>query len=53
MIRPFMPKKRLSVRLAPDVIAWFKAQGRGDQTKMHDAPRASVQAKRAANKPAE
>jgi uncharacterized protein (DUF4415 family) len=53
MMGPLIPKKLLSVRLDPDVVDWFKAQGRGYQTRMNAVLRAYVQAQRAAKKAAE
>jgi uncharacterized protein (DUF4415 family) len=38
MYRPI--KKPVTLRLDADVIAWFKAQGRGYQTRMNKALRA-------------
>ena len=29
-------KKQLTVRFDPDIVEWFKSQGRGYQTKMND-----------------
>lgn len=29
------PKKQLTVRLDPDVVEWFKSQGKGYQTRMN------------------
>jgi uncharacterized protein (DUF4415 family) len=43
----------LSVRLDPDIIAWFKAPGRDYQTRMNAVLRASIRAQQAAKKPAE
>ncbi len=53
LVRPNIPKKLLSVRLDPDIIAWFKSQGRGYQTKMNAVLRAYVHAQQSAKKPAE
>ncbi len=52
MMEPLSPKQRLAIRLDPDVIAWFKAQGRGYQTRMNAVLRAYVHAQQA-KKPAE
>lgn len=41
-------KKLLSLRLDPDVVEWFRAQGPGYQTRMNDVLRAYMQAKRRA-----
>lgn len=43
-------KKLLSVRLDQDVVDWFKAQGRGYQTKMNSVLRTYVTHQRAAKK---
>lgn len=37
-------KKQVTLRLDPDVLAWFKAQGPGYQTRINAALRAFVQA---------
>jgi uncharacterized protein (DUF4415 family) len=38
------PKKQITVRLDPNIIDYFKAQGRGYQTRMNAVLRAYVQA---------
>lgn len=40
------PKQQLTVRFDRDVIAWFKAQGRGYQTRMNAVLRSYVEAHR-------
>lgn len=42
-----VPKKQLTVRLDADVLEWFRAQGRGYQTRMNAVLRAYVEAQRA------
>lgn len=39
-LRPVGPKALVSLRLDADVLAWFKAQGRGYQTRMNAVLRA-------------
>jgi len=39
-LRPLGPKALVSLRLDADVLAWFKAQGRGYQTRMNAVLRA-------------
>jgi uncharacterized protein (DUF4415 family) len=39
-LRPATPKALVSLRLDADVLAWFKAQGRGYQTRMNEVLRA-------------
>ncbi|HEY2808491.1 MAG TPA: BrnA antitoxin family protein [Steroidobacteraceae bacterium] len=39
-LRPVPPKRSVSLRLDADVLAWFKAQGRGYQTRMNAVLRA-------------
>lgn len=41
------PKKAVSIRIDPDVLDFFKAQGRGYQTRMNAVLRAYMQAKKA------
>jgi uncharacterized protein (DUF4415 family) len=38
------PKHLLSLRLDPDTVAWFKAQGKGYQTRINAVLRAYVKA---------
>lgn len=40
------PKQQLTVRFDRDVIDWFKAQGRGYQTRMNAVLRSYVEARR-------
>jgi uncharacterized protein (DUF4415 family) len=42
------PKRLLSLRLDPDVVEWFRAQGPGYQTRMNAVLRAYMKAKRGA-----
>lgn len=37
-------KKQVTLRIEPDVLAWFKRQGRGYQTRINAALRAFVEA---------
>jgi uncharacterized protein (DUF4415 family) len=39
-LRPVPPKASISLRLDADVLAWFKSQGRGYQTRMNAVLRA-------------
>lgn len=39
-LRPIPPKASVSLRLDADVLAWFKSQGRGYQTRMNAVLRA-------------
>jgi uncharacterized protein (DUF4415 family) len=39
-LRPIAPKASVSLRVDSDVLAWFKAQGRGYQTRMNAVLRA-------------
>jgi len=39
-LRPIPPKASISLRLDADVLEWFKAQGRGYQTRMNAVLRA-------------
>jgi uncharacterized protein (DUF4415 family) len=39
-LRPVPPKESVSLRLDADVLAWFKSQGRGYQTRMNAVLRA-------------
>jgi uncharacterized protein (DUF4415 family) len=39
-LRPVEPKASISLRLDADVLEWFKAQGRGYQTRMNAVLRA-------------
>ncbi len=39
-LKPVPPKASVSLRVDADVLAWFKAQGRGYQTRMNAVLRA-------------
>ena len=39
-LRPVAPKASISLRVDADVLAWFKAQGRGYQTRINAVLRA-------------
>jgi uncharacterized protein (DUF4415 family) len=45
---PVIPatKQLISLRIDPDVLEWFRAQGQGYQTRMNAALRAYVEARR-------
>lgn len=43
------PKTAISLRVDPDVLAFFKAQGKGYQTRMNAVLRAYVRAQKAAS----
>ena len=34
-LKPFSPKQAISLRVDPEVLEWFKAQGSGWQTRMN------------------
>lgn len=45
--KPYYPKahkKQVTLRIDPDLLAWFKRQGRGYQTRINAALRAFVEA---------
>lgn len=44
VVYPDAPKKQMTVRLDADMVDWFKAQGRGYQTRMNAVLRAYYQA---------
>ncbi|MBX3069033.1 MAG: BrnA antitoxin family protein [Thermomicrobiales bacterium] len=44
-----MPKRQVTVRLDPEVIDWFKAGGRGYQTRMNAVLRSYVEAQKKAS----
>lgn len=46
--RDYRPKKQVTVRLDADILDFFKAGGRGYQTRMNAALRAFVEAKKQA-----
>ena len=39
-LKPIPPKESISLRIDPDVLAWFKAQGPGYQTRINAVLRA-------------
>ena len=39
-LKPIAPKESISLRIDPDVLAWFKAQGPGYQTRINAVLRA-------------
>ena len=41
------PKKAVSLRIDPDILDFFKSQGKGYQTRMNAVLRAYMEAKRA------
>lgn len=43
-LQPVPPKESVSLRVDADVLAWFKAQGRGYQTRMNAVLRAFKEA---------
>ena len=43
-LRPVPPKALISLRVDADVLAWFKAQGAGYQTRMNAVLRAFKEA---------
>jgi uncharacterized protein (DUF4415 family) len=45
-LKPVARKQQVTLRLDADVLAWFKAQGRGYQTKINALLRAYVEAHR-------
>ena len=45
VLRP-APKKMLSLRIDSDLLAWFRAQGKGYQTEINTVLRAYVESKR-------
>ena len=46
VVYPSVPKQQLTVRLDADVVDFFKAKGKGYQTRMNEVLRTYVQAKR-------
>ncbi len=40
ILRPALPKERVTVRLDADMLDWFRAQGKGYQTRMNAVLRA-------------
>ncbi len=43
-LKPLPKKEQLTLRLDSDVLAWFKAQGRGYQTRINELLRAYMEA---------
>ncbi len=43
----YKPKQMVSIRLDEDVLKWFKAQGKGYQTKINDILKTYMRAKTA------
>jgi uncharacterized protein (DUF4415 family) len=43
-LKPFSPKRAISLRVDPDVLEWFRAQGTGWQTRMSAVLRAYKEA---------
>ena len=46
VVHPGGPKERLTVRFDHDVVAWFKSQGRGYQTRMNAVLRSYFEAQK-------
>jgi len=46
IVQPRDPKEQLTIRLDADVVAWFRAGGKGYQTHMNAVLRAYVDAQR-------
>ncbi|MCA8932264.1 MAG: BrnA antitoxin family protein, partial [Rhodospirillaceae bacterium] len=46
VVHPDGGKERLTVRFDRDIVDWFRAQGRGYQTRMNAVLRAYVEAKK-------
>lgn len=46
VVHPQAPKQQLTMRLDADVVAWFKAQGKGYQTRMNAVLRSYYEAAR-------
>lgn len=44
-LKPVQPKQQVTLRLDADVLAWFKAQGRGYQTRINELLREYMKAK--------
>ncbi|MBI4574207.1 MAG: BrnA antitoxin family protein [candidate division NC10 bacterium] len=43
-LKPFSPKRAISLRVDPDVLEWFRAQGAGWQTRMNEVLKAYKEA---------
>ena len=48
IVYPNVPKDRLTVRFDHDMVEWFKAQGKGYQTRMNAVLRTYYEARRGA-----
>lgn len=46
-LRPPLTKSAISIRLDEDILAWFKAQGKGYQSRINAVLRAYYEARRA------
>ena len=46
IVRPSEPKQQLTIRFDADVVEWFKARGKGYQSRMNAVLRAYVDAQR-------
>jgi len=51
VVQPEDHKTQLTLRLDPDVVLWFKAQGKGYQTRMNAVLRAYYEAQRVQSAP--
>ncbi len=45
-LKPVEPKKQVTLRLDADVLSWFRAQGKGYQTRINSLLRAYMEAHR-------
>ena len=48
IVMPKSPKEAISLRVDQDILAWFRAQGRGYQSRMNAVLRAYVESQRSA-----
>ncbi len=46
VLRPAVPKERITVRLDADMLDWFKAQGKGYQTRINAILRAYYESRK-------
>ena len=46
VLRPAVPKERITVRLDADMLDWFRTQGKGYQTRINAVLRAYYQSRR-------
>ena len=46
ILRPALPKDRVTIRLDADMLSWFKTQGKGYQTRMNGVLRAYYEAQK-------